>query len=241
MVMKDLRVLVVEDDTALARVVLIHLRARAYDVSVATTAAEAVRLAREWQPHAILLDLGLPDASGLGVLRSLRSWSEVPVLIISARHDHEGKINALDGGADDYVTKPFSMGELLARLRAALRRSPVREAKPVVCTADGRLRIDLAQAQVFRDGEPVHVTPHEWGVVAYLARRAGQLVRKADLLKAVWGENYGKETNYLRVYLSQVRQKLEVDPAHPRYFLTEPGMGYRFIGGGKVSQSHEGE
>ncbi|WPF65815.1 MULTISPECIES: response regulator [unclassified Corynebacterium] len=224
------RILVVEDDAALARVVLIHLRARDYDVAVATTAAEALRAAREWQPHALLLDLGLPDASGLTVLRSLRAWSEVPVLIISARHDHEGKINALDEGADDYVTKPFSMGELLARLRAALRRCPAPEAVPVVSTDDGRLSIALARAQVLREGQPVHLTPHEWGVVAYLAGHAGQLVRKADLLKAVWGENYERETNYLRVYLSQVRQKLEADPAHPRHFLTEAGMGYRFVG-----------
>lgn len=223
------RILVVEDDTALARVVLIHLRARDYDVTVATTAAEALRATREWQPHALLLDLGLPDASGLTVLRSLRAWSQVPVLIISARHDHEGKINALDEGADDYVTKPFSMGELLARLRAALRRYPGTEAAPVVRTGDGRLHIDLAESRVLRDGEPIHLTPHEWGVVAYLAGHAGQLVPKTDLLKAVWGGAYERETNYLRVYLSQVRQKLELDPAHPRHFLTEAGMGYRFV------------
>lgn len=226
------RIVIVEDDTALARVMLIHLRAREYDVTVATTAAEALRVARDWKPHALLLDLGLPDASGLTVLRSLRAWSQVPVLIISARHDHEGKINALDEGADDYVTKPFSMGELLARLRAALRRGPTAEATPVIRTDDGRLTIDLARAQVLCEGQPVHLTPHEWGVVAYLAGHAGQLVRKADLLRAVWGDNYRRETNYLRVYLSQVRQKLEQDPAHPRYFLTEAGMGYRFVGSG---------
>ncbi|KQB86237.1 response regulator [Corynebacterium lowii] len=224
------RILVVEDDASLARVVLIHLRARGYEVTVATTAAQALDCARKWQPHALLLDLGLPDASGLTVLRSLRAWSGVPVLIISARHDHEGKINALDEGADDYVTKPFSIGELLARLRAALRRCPQTEAaSPVVTTADGALSIDLSQSLVRYHGQPVHLTPHEWGVVAHLASHAGQLVRKADLLKAVWGDSYERETNYLRVYLSQVRQKLERDPSHPEHFLTEAGMGYRFV------------
>ncbi|MBC3185668.1 response regulator [Corynebacterium sp. zg-331] len=232
------RILVVEDDAALARVLLIHLRARGYDVTAAATAAEALRAARDQRPHALLLDLGLPDASGLTVLRSLRAWSEVPVLILSARHDHEGKINALDEGADDYVTKPFSLGELLARLRAALRRCPSGPAAPVVITADGRLRIDLARAQVLREGQPVHLTPHEWGVVAHLAGRAGQLVRKADLLHAVWGDAYERETNYLRVYLSQVRQKLEADPSHPRYFLTEAGMGYRFVGSAEDTPAH---
>ncbi|WP_018117995.1 response regulator [Corynebacterium mastitidis] len=224
------RILLVEDDASLARVVLIHVRARGYEVTVAPTAAQALDLARRWRPHAVMLDLGLPDASGLTVLRSLRAWSDAPVLVISARHDHEGKINALDEGADDYVTKPFSIGELLARLRAALRRCPTGEAPaPVVTTGDGALSIDLARCLVLRHGQPVHLTPHEWGIVAHLAGRPGQLVRKADLLKAVWGESYGKETNYLRVYLSQVRQKLEEDPTHPRHFLTEAGMGYRFV------------
>lgn len=226
----DPRILLVEDDAPLARVVRIHLRARGYEVTVAPTAAQALDAARRWRPHAVLLDLGLPDASGLTVLRSLRAWSDAPVLVISARHDHEGKINALDEGADDYVTKPFSIGELLARLRAALRRCPAGDAPaPVIATSDGTLSIDLARCLVLRHGQPVHLTPHEWGVVAHLAGRVGQLVRKTDLLKAVWGEAYEKETNYLRVYLSQVRQKLEDDPARPRHFLTEAGMGYRFV------------
>ena len=229
--MSSEKILMVEDDAALANAVLVTLRARGYDVKVATTANAAIRLASEWHPQALLLDLGLPDMSGLDVLRALRSWSDVPVLVVSARHDEAGKINALDEGADDYVTKPFSVGELLARLRAALRRAPSEDAPevPVVKTSDGRVVFDLPEKRVKVSGEEVHLTPREWGIVEHMIRHQGRLVTKVELLQAVWGESYKKETNYLRVYMSQLRSKLEQDPANPQYFTTELGVGYRLV------------
>lgn len=229
--MSSEKILMVEDDTALANAVLVTLRARGYDVKVATTASVAIKLASEWHPQALLLDLGLPDMSGLDVLRALRSWSDVPVLVVSARHDEAGKINALDEGADDYVTKPFSVGELLARLRAALRRAPSEEAPeaPVVKTSDGRVQFDLPEKRVTVDGQEVHLTPREWGIVEHMIRHQGRLVTKVELLQAVWGTSYKKETNYLRVYMSQLRSKLEQDPANPQYFTTELGVGYRLV------------
>ncbi|MGV0408505.1 response regulator [Corynebacterium resistens] len=229
--MSSEKILMVEDDTALANAVLVTLRARGYDVKVATTASVAIKLASEWHPQALLLDLGLPDMSGLDVLRALRSWSDVPVLVVSARHDEAGKINALDEGADDYVTKPFSVGELLARLRAALRRAPNEEAPeaPVVKTSDGRVQFDLPEKRVTVDGQEVHLTPREWGIVEHMIRHQGRLVTKVELLQAVWGASYKKETNYLRVYMSQLRSKLEQDPANPQYFTTELGVGYRLV------------
>ncbi|WP_426727204.1 response regulator [Corynebacterium auriscanis] len=228
--MNSEKILMVEDDAPLANAVLVTLRARGYDVKVATTASAAIKLAAEWHPHALLLDLGLPDMSGLDVLRTLRSWSDMPVLVVSARHDEAGKINALDEGADDYVTKPFAVGELLARLRAALRRAPSEEAEqPVVWTSDGRVAFDLPEKRVTVDGAEVHLTPREWGIAEYLIRHQGRLVTKLELLQAVWGESYKKETNYLRVYMSQLRAKLERDPANPQYFTTELGVGYRMV------------
>lgn len=229
--MSSEKILMVEDDAALANAVLVTLRARGYDVKVATTASAAIKLASEWHPQALLLDLGLPDVSGLDVLRALRSWSDVPVLVVSARHDEAGKINALDEGADDYVTKPFSVGELLARLRAALRRAPNEEAPetPVVKTSDGRVQFDLPEKRVTVDGHEVHLTPREWGIVEHMIRHQGRLVTKVELLQSVWGASYKKETNYLRVYMSQLRSKLEQDPANPQYFTTELGVGYRLV------------
>jgi len=174
------------------------------------------------------LDLGLPDLSGVDVLRRLRSWSPVPVVVLSARHGSDDKVEALDEGADDYVTKPFGMDELLARVRAAVRRSGVADADQVVETP--AFRIDLGAKQVVRDGADVRLTPTEWGLLEALVRRPGRLVGQRQLLHEVWGPSYDKETHYLRVYMAQLRRKLEPDPARPRYFLTEPGMGYRFVG-----------
>lgn len=239
------RVLIVEDDAALANVVAVTLKARGYEVKVAGTAGRALQLCGSWEPTAVFLDLGLYDTSGLEVLRGLRRFSQIPVLVVSARHEQEAKINALDEGADDYVTKPFSTGELLARLRAALRRAGPgaatggaganggaegsEDALREVRTEDGHLVINLPAATVNVDGEPVHLTPRQWGLVSYLASHADMLVKKTDLLHAVWGPDYDTETHYLRVYMSQVRQKLEADPNRPVHFLTEPGMGYRFV------------
>ncbi|CAM5702619.1 response regulator [Streptomyces hirsutus] len=180
-------------------------------------------------PDAVVLDLGLPDMDGVEVIRSLRGWTRVPILVLSARHASDEKVQALDAGADDYVTKPFGMDELLARLRAAVRRAePSGEDEgDLVVETDG-FTVDLAAKKVHRDGKDVRLTPTEWHLLEVLVRNGGRLVAQKQLLREVWGPSYGTETNYLRVYMAQLRRKLEADPAHPKHFITEPGMGYRF-------------
>jgi two-component system KDP operon response regulator KdpE len=222
------RILVVDDDVPILRAVRIHLTARGYAVLTATSGAGALRAAAEQRPDLVVLDLGLPDLDGTEVIAAVRRWSSLPIVVLSARVDGVDKINALDAGADDYVTKPFSMGELLARIRAVARRSAGEVAgDPVVETAD--FRIDLAARKVvMADGADVHLTPTEWGILTLLVRDRGTLVTQRRLLSEVWGPAYRTETHYLRVYLAQLRRKLEPDPARPRYLLTEPGMGYRF-------------
>jgi two-component system, OmpR family, KDP operon response regulator KdpE len=220
------RILVVDDDQPLLRALSISLGARGYQIDIAHTGEEALDAAAHHHPDVILLDLGLPGIDGVDVIRGLRGWSQVPVIVLSARHQGASKVEALDAGADDYVTKPFAMDELLARIRAALRRSVGTEVEPRVETPD--FVIDLAAMRVTRDGESLHLTPKEWDVVALLVRNAGRLVSHRQLLQEVWGPEYVKETEYLRVLLARVRRKLERDPAHPVHFLTEPGLGYRF-------------
>lgn len=221
------RVLVVDDEPGLARALAIHLRARHYEVEVALDGASALDLAAHKHPDVIVLDLGLPDIDGIEVVAGLRGWTKVPIIVLSARATSDDKVEALDAGADDYVTKPFAMDELLARLRAAVRRGQASEpgGDPVVETA--AFRIDLAAKRVQRDGADVKLTPTEWHLLEVLARSQGRLVPQRQLLKEVWGPGYEKETHYLRVYLAQLRRKLEPDPAHPRHLVTEPGMGYR--------------
>ena len=222
-------VLAVDDDPAILRTLSINLRARDYEVETARDGRSALRSVRERMPDLILLDLGLPDVDGVAVLTQLRAFSSVPIVVLSARHESDDKVEALDLGADDYVTKPFGMEELLARLRAALRHSS-RELPPerlVVETAT--LHLDLGEHVAERDGERVHLTPTEWRLIEVLTRRPGQLVRQTELLREVWGPSYHRETNYLRVYLAQLRRKLEVEPSRPRHFLTDPGVGYRFV------------
>ncbi|MCB1002938.1 MAG: winged helix-turn-helix domain-containing protein, partial [Acidimicrobiales bacterium] len=187
---------------------------------------DGVQAVREHAPDVVILDLGLPGLDGIEVVRGLRGWSQVPIVVLSVREGEADKVAALDAGADDYVTKPFGMDELLARLRAALRRSAAFDEPAAVATAD--FTVDLAARRVVRDGHEVHLTPTEWHLVEALVRHPGKLVGQRDLLQEVWGPQYGTETNYLRVYLAQVRRKLEPDSSRPRYFLTEPGMGYRF-------------
>jgi two-component system, OmpR family, KDP operon response regulator KdpE len=220
-------VLVVDDESAILRTLSINLRARGYHVYPARDGRTALDVARDEQPDVIILDLGLPDLSGVDVLRRLRTWSRTPVIVLSARHGSDDKVEALDEGADDYITKPFGIEELLARVRAAVRRSGA-DAEEVVETAS--FRIDLGAKRVSRDGEEVRLTPTEWGLLEALVRRPGRLVSQRQLLHEVWGPTYDRETHYLRVYMAQLRRKLEPDPARPRYFLTEPGMGYRFVG-----------
>jgi two-component system KDP operon response regulator KdpE len=222
------RVLVVDDDPAILRTLSISLRARGHDVLTAADGRTALEATRDDKPEVLVLDLGLPDISGVDVLRQVRSYSQVPVIVLSARHGSDDKVEALDLGADDYVTKPFGMDELLARLRAAVRRSGLGDAPEVVETAS--FRIDRAARQVHVDGEEVRLTPTEWGLLDALVSRPGRLVSQRQLLQEVWGPSYASETNYLRVYMANLRRKLEPDPSRPRHFITEPGMGYRFIG-----------
>lgn len=221
------RVLVVDDDRALARALSINLKARGYDVDVALTGAEALASASSRPPDVVVLDLGLPDLDGLQVLQGLRGWTNVPVLVLSAREEQAEKVAALDAGADDYVTKPFGMDELLARLRAAVRRTaPTAGDLPVVVTGD--FTVDLVARRVTRSGGEVRLTPTEWHLLEVLVRSPGRMVAQKQLLQEVWGPAYETESHYLRVYIAQLRRKLEPDPAHPVHLLTEPGMGYRF-------------
>ena len=220
------RVLVVDDDPQLLRALRITLRASGYEVHTARDGRAALQQAAEVQPDVIVLDLGLPDLDGTEVLAGVRPWYQGAVLVLSARTDSQDKVHALDAGADDYVTKPFDMGELLARLRAVLRRGPGDPSDPVVTTE--HFTVDLADRRVTVGGAPVRLTPTEWGLLEALVRHPGRLIGQRQLLQGVWGPAYEKETNYLRVYLAQLRRKLEPDPAHPRYLHTEPGMGYRF-------------
>jgi two-component system, OmpR family, KDP operon response regulator KdpE len=221
------RVLVVDDEPQIRRALAVNLRARDYTVDLAATGEEALQVAAARQPDVVILDLGLPGIDGNEVIEQLRTWTAVPIIVLSVRELETDKVRALDAGADDYVTKPFGMDELLARLRAAVRRRPS-PADDVVVDC-GRLRIDLTAKRVFVDELPVHLTRIEWRLVEVLTGNAGRLVSQRELLKQVWGPQYDKETNYLRVYMAQLRRKLEEDPARPRHFITETGMGYRFV------------
>jgi two-component system, OmpR family, KDP operon response regulator KdpE len=220
------RLLVVDDDTQIRRALEVNLRTRGYDIDLASTGEEALTSAAAHLPDLILLDLGLPGVDGIEVIGGLRGWTDVPIIVISARQDDADKVAALDAGADDYVTKPFSVNELLARVRAALRRHSPTADEPNIITAD--FVIDLQAQRVTRDSAAVHLTPTEWAIVAYMARHASRLITQRQLLQQVWGPAYETETNYLRVHFAAIRRKLEPDPSQPRYFRTEPGVGYRF-------------
>jgi two-component system KDP operon response regulator KdpE len=221
------RVLVVDDDRALGRALAINLGARSYQVDVALTGADALARAAGKPPDVVVLDLGLPVMDGIELLRRIRHRTSAPVLVLSARAEQAEKVAALDAGADDYVTKPFGMDELLARLRAAVRRATqAGDELPVVETA--HFTVDLPARRVTTGTGEVRLTPTEWHLLEVLVRHAGRLVPQRVLLREVWGPAYEKETHYLRVYLAQLRRKLESDPSHPVHLITEPGMGYRF-------------
>ncbi len=220
-------VLVVDDEPQIVRALRINLSARGYHVMTAYDGRSALSVAVEGKPDVVVLDLGLPDIDGVDVIAGLRGWSTIPIIVLSARTDSSAKVEALDAGADDYVTKPFGMDELLARLRAAVRRGLTRDVgDPVVETSS--FVVDLAAKKVRRGDHEVHLTPTEWGLVEVLARNPGRLVSQKQLLQEVWGPMHVNESQYLRVYFAQLRRKLEADPAHPRHLITEPGMGYRF-------------
>jgi two-component system KDP operon response regulator KdpE len=222
------RVLVVDDEPQIVRALAINLRARHYEVDAAGDGAGALRMAADRHPDVVLLDLGLPDMDGVDVIAGIRGWTRVPIIVLSARHASDEKVLALDAGADDYVTKPFAMDELLARMRAAVRRRtepPPGPESSVLATAS--FTVDMAAKKVVRDGADIRLTPTEWHLLEALARSPGRLITQRQLLQDVWGPGYGTETNYLRVYMAQLRRKLEPDPARPRHLVTEPGMGYR--------------
>lgn len=222
------RVLVVDDEPQIRKALKVNLEARGFQVDLADSGEAALVAAADAHPDVVLLDLGLPGLDGMGVIEGLRGWTDVPIIVLSVRGEESDKVAALDAGADDYVSKPFGMGELMARMRAALRRAAPDVAEPVVQTPD--FRIDLSATRVTRPdgGEEIHLTPIEWGLVEQLVRHQGRLVSQRHLLHEVWGPQYDHETNYLRVHMANLRRKLEPDPSSPRYFVTEPGMGYRF-------------
>ena len=222
-------ILIVEDEPPIRRLLRTTLTAQDYRPIEAATGGEALSALRHHRPDLVLLDLGLPDIDGLDLIGRIRAVGPVPIVVLSSRGDEAAKVRALDSGADDYVTKPFGMDELLARLRAAVRRSTSAgpgEEEAVIET--GSFTVDLAAKKVLKEGAEVHLTPTEWGVLEVLVRNKGRLVAQKQLLQEVWGPAYAAETHYLRVYLAQLRRKLEPQPSHPRHLLTEPGMGYRF-------------
>jgi two-component system KDP operon response regulator KdpE len=227
------RIVVVDDDPQQARALRINLRARDHDVHVATSGAEALRTVAEISPDLVILDLGLPDLDGVEVIHGVRGWSEVPIIVLSGRGAGPDKVAALDAGADDYVTKPFGMDELLARIRAVTRRSVSGDTVQVPRVEFGEVAVDLAAKVVTRrrvDGttEPVHLTPTEWSLLEALVRQPGKLLSQRQLLTQVWGPAYVSQPANLRLYMTQLRRKLEPEPTRPRHLLTEPGMGYRF-------------
>jgi len=221
------RVLIVDDEPQILRALRINLQARMYDVHVAADGAEALHAAASVRPDLVILDLGLPDVDGAEVIRKLRTWTPVPIVVLSGRGDSRDKVDALDAGADDYVTKPFSVDELLARMRAVTRRLTPGDAP--TSARIGRFDIDLANHRVTGgDGTVVHLTPTEWQLLEAVVAEPGKLIGQRQLLQRVWGPTYATETQYLRQYMAQLRRKLEDDPARPRHLITEPGMGYRF-------------
>jgi two-component system, OmpR family, KDP operon response regulator KdpE len=222
-------ILVVDDEPQIRRALRTNLAVRGHRVIEAGTGEEALHQVADHRPDLVLLDLGLPGIDGIEVLHGLRGWTDVPVIVLTVRDRELDKVTALDAGADDYVTKPFGMNELLARMRAQLRRSTAATPDGTASVRTAHFVVDLAAGRVtMASGEEVHLTPKEWGIVSTLARRPGRLVVQRDLLREVWGPDYGDEANYLRVFIAQIRKKLEPEPHTPRYFVTEPGIGYRF-------------
>jgi two-component system, OmpR family, KDP operon response regulator KdpE len=221
------KIVVVDDELPFARALAITLRGHGYTVETAATGEEGITLIGRSHPDLVVLDLGLPGIDGMDVLRAVRGWTTVPIVVLSARDAEAGKVEALDNGADDYITKPFGVNELLARIRVALRRRTEPLGEPLVATES--FTLDLAAKVATRaDGTIVRLTPTEWAIVEMLVRSPGKLVPQRQLLREVWGPQYETETPYLRVYLAAIRRKLELNPPQPRHFITEPGMGYRF-------------
>jgi two-component system KDP operon response regulator KdpE len=221
------RILVVDDEPQITRVLRTTLSAQGYDVRIANDGEMALELMKNWTPHVVVTDLAMPNLDGVGLCRQLRQVSQVPIIVLSVRGQDRSKVEALDAGADDYVTKPFSMNELLARIRAQLRRSPLSEEQSSTILV-GDFSIDLDSRSVKVRGDDVHLTPKEFDLLIYLARRPGKVVTHRTLLAAIWGPNSTEQPEYLRVFIGQLRKKIESDPSSPKYLLTEPWVGYRF-------------
>jgi len=229
MTQAPLTILIIEDEEPIRKFLRVSLTAHGYRLVEATTGENGLLQAASAQPDLIILDLGLPDMDGVNLIRQVREWSKIPILIVSARGREQDKVTALDAGADDYLTKPFSIGELLARLRVALRHRATagKNDSPVFATGD--LRVDLARRDVTVAGNPIHLTPNEFRLLSILVKHAGRVLTHRQLLNEIWGPNSVQETHYLRVYMNQLRQKTEADPAQPKYLITEPGVGYRLV------------
>jgi two-component system KDP operon response regulator KdpE len=223
------RILVIDDEHQIRRMLNVALSAHGYSLAEAASGKEGLNQALIFHPDVVVLDLGLPDVDGMEVIERLREWTQVPIIVLSVRERENDKISALDAGADDYLTKPFSMGELLARIRVAIKHFAGPEDAPVLTFPD--LTIDLARRIVLIRGQEVKLTPTEYEILKYLALHAGRVITHSQILRTVWGPNYQGETHYLRVYIGQLRRKIERNPTQPRYIMTEAGVGYRFISG----------
>lgn len=225
---QGVRVLVIDDEPQIRKLLQVSLKAQGFFVEEAPTGRDGINKAAVFKPDLLIVDLGLPDMDGKEVIREIREWSTVPIIILTARDQEQEKIEALDYGADDYVTKPFSMGELMARMRVCIRRTVPIENEPVVHCGD--LTIDFVQRRVLVKEHEVRLTPTEYEIIKILAQNAGKVLTHKQLLKAVWGNSYGEDTHYVRIYIGQIRRKIEADPAQPRYIITESGVGYRLLG-----------
>lgn len=222
------RVLIIDDEPQIRKLLHVSLKAHGFIVDEAATGRDGINQAAYFKPDLMIIDLGLPDIDGNEVIRAIREWSNAPIIILTAHDQEQEKIESLDAGADDYVTKPFSMGELMARMRVCLRRMAVGESEPILTC--GGLIVDLIQRRVSVDGREVKLTPTEYELIKLLAQNAGRVLTHKQLLKAVWGNSYNEDTHYIRVYIGQLRRKIENDPAQPKYIITESGVGYRLTG-----------
>lgn len=225
---KGMRILVIDDELQIRKLLRVSLSAHGYQIEEAATAGDGITMTTMTKPDMIILDLGLPDMDGKEVIKKIREWSQVPIIILTARDQEQEKIEALDAGADDYVTKPFGVGELMARMRVSLRRAAQSEDEPVITCGD--LSIDLALRRVSVEGREVKLTPTEYDIMKVLAQHAGKVMTHKQLLKAVWGTAFNEDTHYIRVYIGQLRRKIEANPTQPRYIITESGVGYRLMG-----------